>query len=81
MYLSAFFDKEALGLEIFDKISQEYNCHKSNVASLQQSTPIAWTSYQYNEWHIYKDTYFQQITADAGNSYKHKYIKRRKYRI
>ncbi|CAO3630221.1 unnamed protein product [Cunninghamella blakesleeana] len=66
VYLSVFFDKEALALDIFDKISQEYNCHKSNVASIQQSASIAWTSYKNSEPHIYKDLYFQQITKDAG---------------
>ncbi|KAI9305393.1 hypothetical protein BJ944DRAFT_230440 [Cunninghamella echinulata] len=64
VYLSAFFDKEALGLETFDKISQEYNCHKSNVASLQQGAILVTPSIPL-EFH--KDIHQAEIVIDQTN--------------
>ena len=67
IYIAQFFELEQKGLDIFNKISTNYQCHKSNLAH-SGSKNIAWTTYDAvnKAWTLHYDNYNSSLIQDAG---------------
>lgn len=71
MYIGAFFDLELKSFSIYTQISDNYNCHKSNVGSVATPKAVAWTTFQpsANLFTVQSDAYYSRLTQDAGGRF------------
>ncbi|CEP19384.1 hypothetical protein [Parasitella parasitica] len=67
IFIAQFFEAEQKGLDIYNKIVANYECHKSNLAQ-SGSKNIAWTTYDVvnKAWTIRYDNYTSRLIQDAG---------------
>ncbi|CAO3619013.1 unnamed protein product [Mucor fragilis] len=67
IYIAQFFEVEQKGLDIYNKIATNYECHKSNLA-YSGSKNIAWTMYDAvnKAWTLRYDKYTSLLIQDAG---------------
>lgn len=72
MYIGAFFDLELKSFSIYTQISDNYNCHKSNVGSVTTPKAVAWTTFEpsANLFTVKSGIYYSQLSRDAGGQFK-----------